>query len=363
MKLEFKKEDLFWIFLGLNVFAKGIGLGNSSRLYLLLIIIGALALLLKILFTKYNKKEFLFIIICGLIGISSFVITKKPTLLLTCMCLIGLKDIKLDQTYNFMYKIRLITFIGLISLALLGIIDNTSLQMWRNGNMDIRYSLGFGHPNTLHLSLFILIALYIYTHYDKLKIRHYLLLMAINLIIFYFSVSRTGIIVTTILILLTFLSKNFKRINKIINKLPSKIYLILMALAFLTGLLYGKLPILNTLDNIFNGRIAYTHYFLTTYNYSLFGHNISLDNNALFDNGYIFLYTQYGIIGLLFISYLIIKICNDIEKNKNSKKAVLVISFLIYIFTESFSPNIFMNIILFFIIDCIYNKGSESNEK
>ena len=67
----------------------------------------------------------------------------------------------------------------------------------------------------------------------------------------------------------------------------------------------------------------------------------------LFDNGYIYLYIQYGILGFLLISWLIISSCNYVNKIYDIRKAVILISYIIYIFTESFSPNIFMNIILF----------------
>ena len=53
-------------------------------------------------------------------------------------------------------------------------------------------SLGYGHPNSLHLSLFILISLYIYVKYSSLKIYNLIFWMIVNLFIFNYSGSRTG---------------------------------------------------------------------------------------------------------------------------------------------------------------------------
>ena len=62
---------------------------------------------------------------------------------------------------------------------------------------------------------------------------------------------------------------------------------------------------------------------------------------------------------ILLISSWIIKICKKVVKDQNTKRAVLIICYLIYVFTESFMPNIFMNIILLFVADNFFNKNKE----
>ncbi len=364
---------LFYVFILINTFFKGIGLDNDSEIYLICLILGILILSLKLIKDKYTKRELIFISISIVIGIITFLATKRPTLFLTVLCLIGMKNVSVDDIFKKMFDVRIITFFSVIVLAFIGIIDNTKFEIWRNGEMSTRYALGFGHPNTLHLSLFILIALYIYNRYEKLNIFEYIIMIALNFFIYHFSVSRTGMVGTLILIILCAISKlKFEKIKRIIVRVPKILFIVLFIFSIVTGLLYGKVEFINKLDRIFTGRIAYSNYYLQTYGFSLFGNNIQNDTNALFDNGYLYMYIQFGIVGLLYLSTLFSKIFSIIRKNFDVKKAVLVISFLIYIFTESFSPNIFMNIILLFAAEWIFpnkklgdetNNGQENNKK
>ena len=355
---KIKSKNLFLLFLYINVFCKAIGLSNDDKIYMMLLIFGIFILIFKIVTDKFTKKQLLYFAIIILIAFCSFIVGKKTTLLLTCLCLAGMKNIDVDKTFNGMFKIRLITFIAVVVLALVGVLENTQIYMWRDGGYDLRYTLGFTHPNTLHLSLFILISLYIYCKFDKLNLIDYIFLIASNLLIFSFSNSRTGIIVIMLLICITILSKN-KLIKQLILKLPIYIYIGLILVTFLTAYMYGKIPIMYELDEMLNGRIAYSHYYLEMYGLTLLGSDISIDTNALFDNGYLYMYTQFGIIGFILISSWIFKICSKTKKEKNKKRAILIICYLIYIFTESFAPNIFMNIILLFVADNIFSKDEE----
>ncbi|MFR8467697.1 hypothetical protein BLA28_15440 [Eisenbergiella tayi] len=352
MQSGLRNSNLFLFFVYLNVICKGIGLDNDSLFYQILIVFGVLALILKVTVEKYKPEELIWAMVLSLLGIISLFITRKPTLLLTCICIIGMKNVNMEKLFMGMYKIRLITFITVISLSFLGIVENKSIEMWRNGGFDIRYSLGYGHPNSLHLSLFILISLYIYVKYSSLKIYNLIFWMIVNLFIFNYSGSRTGALSVFLLISLCFLTK-IELARSIILKLPKYLYMILIILSFTSALLYGKSEEISILNILLNGRVSYSNYYITNYRFTLFGNNI-LNDFTLFDNGYIYLYIQYGILGFLLISWLIISSCNYVNKIYDIRKAVILISYIIYIFTESFSPNIFMNIILFFAAPVIF---------
>ena len=358
--MKIKTVYLFYIFILINTFFKGIGLDNDSKIYLIGLIIGVFALGEKLLNDKYTRKELILIASSLLVGIATFLITKTPTLLLTCLCLSGMKNVDTNDVFKKMYYVRIVSFFAIIALSLLGIIENEKISMWRNGEVSERYSLGFEHPNMLHLTFFLLIALYVYNNYEKLTIFHYGVITGLNLILYHFSVSRTGMIVTMLLIVLGVVSK-FKKLNKIIVKLPIIIFIVLLMFSFATGMLYGKIGFMDRVNDILTGRVAYSHYYLQTYGFSLFGNNIKNDTNASFDNGYLYMYIQFGIIGLAYLSILYLKIFKKIIREFDIKKAILSICFLIYIFTESFSPNIFMNIILLFAADTIFIKKSNSN--
>jgi hypothetical protein len=358
--IRIKKTDFFLMFVYFNVFCKGIGLDNDSIFYKTLLILGIVLLFYKVVQEYYTKNEVIQIIGIFLIGFFSFLETSKPTLLLTCICVIGMKNVDLDKLFKGMFKIRGITFFSVITLSLVGIIGNKSITMWRNGVIDVRYSLGYEHPNSLHLSLFLFICTYVYVRYSKFKFIDYLFISFINLFIFKYSLSRTGTLVIFIMLLLVFISKiKIKFTKKIIIKSCKYIFLILLIISFLFAFLYGKSDIVTKFDFLFNGRLKYSNYYISNYGFTIFGNYLAGDTNALFDNGYLYLYIQFGLSGLLLISSLIYLACKYIVKTQDVCKAIITISYLIYIFTESFSPNIFINNMLFFALPMIYFNRKE----
>ena len=360
--MKFNHKALFYIYLYLNVFCKGIGLDNSSKLYLILIVLGAIAVALKIMKDSFTRKEFIFISISLLVGIANFVLTLKPTLMLTCICLIGLKNIDINKMFKNILNIRVFTFILTIFLSSIGIMNNVVSNVWKTDHLVTRYSLGYLHSNTLHLSLFLIVSLIIYIYFDKIKVKHYLLIMLVNIIIYRYSICRTGFIAIVMLLFLHFIVKNNQIIKKNISKVVLPLLLIVIFVSFFSGLMYNKIELVNKLNSIVTGRIAYSNYYLTNYSASLFGHNISNDTNAIIDNGYILLYIQYGIVGSLYVLYIIYRIVKNIKINLDYKKAVLIIMFLLYVLTESFLPNIFMNFTLLFCADIFFNNKAISNE-
>ena len=65
---------------------------------------------------------------------------------------------------------------------------------------------------------------------------------------------------------------------------------------------------------------------------------------------------ETGVIGLLVWYFVLFAIWNKIDKDKCTERALIVSSFLVYILTESFSPNIFINYILLFAGEIIFYK-------
>ncbi len=341
-------ENMFVLFILINTIFKGLGFENDSLLYLIGMAISFIPLLIKIINTQYTKKEKYFIIFSLIIGFGSIISTEKPTLLVTILGIIGVKNVDINKLLKNMLNVRVTTFTITISLAILGIISKGEMVMWRNGVMDVRTSLGYSHPNILHLSLFIIIALYIMCYYDKIKLKNYALLLLINVLFYGFSVSRTGFAVTSFLIIISYLSTlQRKKLNIIIKKSPKYLFLFLLFMSIITGIFYSSSSIIQNLNVILNGRIAYSSFYLNNYDLSLFGS--TLKKGAILDNSYILFVVQYGILGLLYIMGMYVNLYKNIEKNKNISVSMVLLSIFVYIFTESFAINIFMNFLLLYV--------------
>ena len=131
-----------------------------------------------------------------------------------------------------------------------------------------------------------------------------------------------------------------------------------MIFSYITGVFYGSNSIITKLDYFFNGRIRYSNYYLTTYGFSLFGNGkVLTDLNAILDNGYILMFVQYGVIGILLVFGFLSRIIkSDFLKNDYNLFIISIFMF-IYLFNESFTPNIFMNFILLFYSKILFKNN------
>lgn len=347
-------EKLVLIYFLINTLFKAIGFDSHNISYMIFFFLALIPLSIKIINTNYEKKELSFIIGSNIIGLLSFLASKSATLLITTLSLTAMKDVHLDKMLKYSLSIRIVAFIVVVFLAICGLIPNITVTMWRVGESVTRYALGFAHPNTLHLSLFLIFSLYSYIRYEKINKYELISMLIINIIINIFSRSRTGFALCCLLIVFMFIKDN-KIIKQIINKSPKYILIGAIIFSYGLGLLYSKDNFVQKIDNLLNGRIRYTSYYLKNYETTMFGQSFKDDKNAILDNGYLIPYIQNGIVGALLLLYIIYKIILKYEKEKNSKINMLLCIFLIYLVTESFSPNIFMNIILLFYANILFD--------
>lgn len=350
-----------YMFIFINTIIKSIGITSDNLTYRTVFVLSLVFCMSKIFQDRFTLKELLVISLMLLIGIGNFFVTRAPGLILTISTLIILKNININRIFKDMMYIRLISFISLVFLSIIGIIPNKRMEMYRLGELNIRYSLGFPNPNSLHTAFFILTSLIIYNYFDSIKKRYYLLLMLFNYLIYLFSGSRTGFFATFVLIFLGILvSYKNKHINLLFLISTKYFFLFMISLSFIMGFFYDKSNVvMNILDRFLTGRLNYANYFLINFEFSLFGNQIGEDVTAFLDNGYIYMYVQYGIIGILFLSLLILLICSAIEEEKDVRKSILVLCFLLYFFTESFIANIYLNVILFFAVPVLFKNAKD----
>ncbi|MCB6991687.1 hypothetical protein LI187_14505 [bacterium 210820-DFI.6.38] len=350
-------SQIYYAFIMANVFCKGIGLDSSSVIYKVIMAVGLIGVLIGISTRKYSQKEIFISAVMLLSGILTLLITKQYTFLITCIAAIGIKKTDINRMMKTICSVRTVCFGLLFGLALLNIIDREQVEIWRKVGYISRYGMGYGHPNIFHLTLFIVLSLNYYFNNEKINKSKKILVIAfvLNIFVYRYSASRTGFLVISIFEFLIFVQK-FEIAKKLLIKLPVAVYCMMMGFTYLTPALkkFGVLDI----TTLLNGRIGYTYLYLTKYGFSLFGFNNSLsETGLLLDNGYLRLLIETGIIGLLIWIYLNVKLMRKVIKNNDYKMAIVVTCFYIYIFTESFSSNIFMNYILFWGADEIFNKN------
>lgn len=356
MKLKLKGEDLFLIFIYLNTFSKGIGLDNSNLFYAILMVIGLGALGIKFMLHSYTKKELTWILLLLAVGLGNFFATWSVTFFITCISLAGMKNVDIDKLFYGMYKIRLVTFAAVFFSALIGIIDKNEITVWRSGGFVTRYGMGYGHPNTLHITFFILVTFIFLFYSNKMKFYHFIFFFLLNVWIYRFSASRGGFLCTTLFILSAMFLK-WKWFKKIVLYIPVFFFFGILIFTFILPFLLEVVPaLIEQLDWYLNGRISYTLQILSRYDMTLFGQAKTADISEIIDNGYLRLYFESGVMGLLMWIVIMLQAFWNMKKEKNYSFAVISIAFVVYMFVESFSSNIFMNYIMILAGKNVYNK-------
>lgn len=354
---------LFYLFMFINVFCKSINLYNNSIFYKILFFLGLIFICIKIINEKYRVKELLLCLLLIILSFLTFYVTRRPTLFISVLAIVGVKNIDLKKLFKPMLNIKLICFFIMVFLSFMGLIGNDILVTTRDGVDVVRYSLGYGHPNTLQLMAFTITSLILYLNKKKLSNVLMFFLLLFNGFVFIFSQSRTGFLCSLLLIFLFYFINYLSSYKNFIRKFSIFILFFSIIFSFGTAKLYGEVPIINEINVRFSHRIAYANYYLNNYGFSLFGHpNVENDNKASFDNGFIFMYIQYGFIGLIIILFLLLKICFSSEYNKDIKLPILMIVYSLYFIEESFICNIFLNNLLLFAGDYIFDRNDIDKE-
>lgn len=336
--------------------------GNTTLLgyfYILALLIG----FFKVILTSYSLREFVCISLIMAVSLIVFFKTKRITVLIVAISIVGAKNIDIKKILQLIFWIKCFVFILVVLGSFVGITQNRLSEMYRisSGEIIRRYSLGFGHPNLVHIAFSGLVILAVFLFYNEIRQYHIVLLFFANVILFFADLSRTGFL-TILYILLLFEVSKIKNFNKLFY-LQCKILLPLCVIFCLTtSKFFGKFSILDYLNELLQTRIFFGNYILRLYPINMFGHNLGI-NSSLVDMGYISLFVNFGIIFSIFLlTGLFLLVLKYIRA---TNKGILIMLCAIFItgVTEAGLMVTYINYGIFLISDLIYRDGVEINER
>ncbi|AYE33883.1 hypothetical protein [Clostridium septicum] len=369
MKLIAQKKSVFFylLFFIILSIAKGMGMDSGDMAFILIGLFSGVFLLTHVLSQGYTRRELVIIFIFVTLGIVTLIFSKKITVLITIIAIVFAKNIPLNRLIEVVFKFKILTFIVTIILSLLGIIENNkSFRFMENGDVITRYSLGFPHANVTYLNFFIIVLLYLYIYYDKVKLRNYVVILFLSMLLYKITDSRTGIISVIISLIIPIVLKNKKIIkNAITRKIIIFLPVICGGFSVFSGIYYssGNL-VLQKINQALTGRIELASKFLSLYKIKPFGQVIiegsNLNGSYLrIDNGYISLLLAYGIVSFIVFIILETKLLKKYMLDERYREILLIVSFLIYGITEVYIYNIFVNISLIFLCELLYKPVSD----
>ena len=365
-----KKLSIFFLYLGISLIAisdSGIQLlilmtiGPGSRT---LRLIGMWLLFGKILLTRYTKKEFLLLLPSAVLAMYNYSLSGNIYCVYSILVIACLKDVDYSTLFKILFYSTLssVIFVGILSFFNIGSPTQITQDFGR-GLVETRYCFGLYHPNIWHQAIGRCIVFACIGYYEQLNILHLLRLFVFNYFIYKMSISRTGLIaISIVLILMIF--------YKYITKLMHTIFVKICALAGMLGVyalyIYYTIKLAGPEYHLraeeFNwliatGRLRQALNFLETHPIQMFSSRFP-DDGTLFDCGFFRIFYECGYLwaGIFFVTLFLLVI---VSFKNNWDIIIPVVIYFIFCSLYEFDPvtRPTFNIVVFFIPLLIFNSN------
>lgn len=273
----------------------------------------------KILGTRYTKKEFFILFPIAALSLYNYTICANNYCIWNILMIAALKDIHYKQLFKVLFysSFFAMLFVGLLSFAGIGGPLFLS-EAFGRGKIETRYCFGMYHPNIWHFAFARCVIFFVVAYHESLKWKSIVLLLLLNAAAYYFSASRTGFLATTLFLLFMLL---YKYCSKLMNSKPVQ-FLLSSGTACLFGLygyyliLYQKSEDLTALwisQKLTTGRLTQAADYLAQYPIRLWGTRFP-DDGTVMDCGFFRMLSEYGwilsvifILGYILLFYLAMK--------------------------------------------------------
>lgn len=355
-----KGELLYYLFLMLTMGTKGIGWTEGQKPFTACLMMAGLCLFLKMLITDYTVKEWC---VNAALFLLTFVIWRSSgeiAVFAVVGIITGMKNVPVKRVMKVSLLIWGTTFLFSVLRGVLGLGDGVVVVHSRLGlGPIIRYSLGYTHPNVLHVTYFVIVMLLLYAfslHGKKLWVASCFLFLG-NLYIFLYSMSYTGVIIVAFHLCLNLYFDMRGKLSR-----GEKILLQCMTPFCIFFPIVGPLVIRGRLFDFFNRllstRFELVYFYFHEFRVSLFGTDTTFETEAhlTLDSSFAYLLMYYGIVAfVLLVAIYLLTIHREIKNSKWAETGILVSTALAGV-TEQFLFNLsFKNIALFWVGDYVYN--------
>ena len=359
-QVSFRAEEIFYyLFFAILLFAKGIGLYDGMKEFTICLLAAFLCFVVKICLTEHTLGELLQMAVLLGMGFLSWRNSGEKAAFIYIAVIVGMKHVPVKRVFKVGAVIWTIAFFGTTILALTRQIPDLALVHSKLGlGHIIRWSLGYTHPNVLHISYVILLVFFFYL--ARLNRRQLLISTGVaylfNFYIFLYSVSYTGLILTTVYLLLN-LYFNLRTKESRLEKILIMCVFPVCALLSVIGPVAVKGRVFDILNKMMNTRWNLSRYFLTHQPITLFGGRMTElpDTSYSIDCSYVYALMYYGIVlFVLLCTAYFLTVRHEVKTEKRRELAIML-SFFIAGMSEPFMANLsFKNLTLLFIGEYYY---------
>lgn len=314
---------------------------------------------------KKGEKITISILISTLVTIAIAFFAKNRSAFFILLILVALRKMEFDKLIKIAFKIFMVSFLVIISLAMLGIIPNWQFSR----GMTPRYSLGFIYATDAIGMYLVIILMFFYTKKSNSTKTELLILEVINVFMYSYTNGRVSFILISTILFLQFLSRfqfikdifynNFvqKCLKIICHTLP---VILFMGLHLIVVMYASNNLVANKVNKILSNRVKLTYQAYRNYDMKLFGEKINWNgwggygykeqNNDqdftynFLDSSYASIVFDYGLIlsCMVILGYRKILITN--YKDKNYWLVITIIFVLLWSFIEQHIINLGKNV-------------------
>lgn len=355
------QEAFFYGFFFLLSVTKGLGFYEWQKVFILLVIPALILGFLKVLFTPYTKGQAAVVALVLLLTAVVFWRSHQIAVFFVVFTVLGMKGMSVKKILHLAVWVWTSCSI-ILSIVSFFRLEHTVYRVHAKLGLGhiFRWSLGFTHPNLLHITYLFLCALAILKLEERYGWKSYFLLMLGNLAVFFYSISYTGFGIVALLLtggLYVRLRPRFCLPEKLLANLVLPVCL---SLSFvLPFFLYGN-PLcgyVQKLNEILNTRIWLAEQFLRSEYTSLFGANVSrvVKSSMNMDCSYIWCYINYGLVFTVVI--LLGCFCLQVYEThkQRTRELVVLVCFFVAGWTEQLLFNTsFKNITLLLLGELLF---------
>ena len=329
--------------------------------------IAVVCLFLKVLTTRYNKKEFCCVGIMLLLAYISYRYSGNTRALYNFLTICALKDVDLKKVFKAALVSLCFIVVLLAVLALLGVTGKVSVtENFGRGaeisTIETRYYMGYIHPNTWAQAVFTIFLLIVINFYEKIDWKGIIVLFLANYGLYRLAVSRTCFLCGIAMIVLLIWAKYGK---KLFEFLIIRIGIV-AGVAAVWGIIFtSRINIAENLTwtiidwKIFTGRLLQAKVYLETCGLSAFGAHEpdTLDNGYILDMGYMRMLLENGVVIFALMFIMTIAVLLYAFKQKRNDIVIVTICICLYGIYENLAiAQIPANLILYYVSALLFQK-------
>lgn len=363
------QEVCFFGFFILLSVTKGLGLYEGQKLFELLVLPAFFLGAVKLVITPYTRRQWAALILLLLLVGIVYWNSRERGILFLAFTVFGMKNISVKKVFHVGLWVWSVCAVFLSIFSFFRI-EHTVYRVHAKLGMGpiFRWSLGFSHPNILHITYMALCAFILYQLEERYRFRHFLVMMAGNVLVFLYSISYTGFGIVSVLLagcLYVRIRPRFGILEKLLANLVLPVCLVLSFVApfYLYDLRYGYY--VQQLNFKLNTRIWLAEQFLRSEYRSLFGADISqvVKSSMTMDNSYVWGYINYGLFFFVLLMAGYFALLGYDTHRQKTRELVILVCFLGAGWTEPLLFNTsFKNVTLVFLGSLLFLQKEGAQE-